>query len=136
MRPLQLLLSSALLLLSFGCATTPPTAEEIANADYGVPVSQDDAETKASAYFHNRLKDPMSATYEWQPVYKGWITEAPIYGGHHRFGYRLDGQVNAKNSFGGYTGFKQYWLLFQNGEIVSVYGEDSTPYGGYMMKQL
>jgi len=123
--------------LLVGCASGPPTAEELAAADYGTPVSQEDAEAAANAWLEGHLKDPLSAQKRWKPVYQGWLREAPIHGGSFRFGYRLDGEINARNSFGGYTGFKPYTFMFHNGTIVSIYGQQelrgtygSTPYMG------
>jgi hypothetical protein len=34
------------------------------------------------------------------------------------FGYTVPVLVNAKNSYGGYTGFKVYKFFFQRGEIL------------------
>jgi hypothetical protein len=137
-RTIKLLLFGALLLLSFGCFTVPPTAEKIANADYGTPILQDEAETKAVEYLHSRLNDPMTyldATHEWNPIYKSWLTEAPLYGGNHRFGYRLDGKVNVKSSITGSIAFQKYWFVFYNGEIISVYGEAPSGFGHDIMKK-
>ena len=120
-----------------GCATGPPTTEELAAADYGTMISQEDAEPLANAWLDTHLKDPLSAQKRWKPLYKGWLREAPIHGGSLRFGYRLEGEINARNSFGGYTGFKPYIFMFHNGKIVSIYGQQelrgsygSTPYIG------
>ena len=135
MRTMKLLLFGVLMLLSFGCQASQPTAYEIANADYGSHISQDEAEAKAIEYLRERLKDPPTATYQWDPLYKSWLTEAPLAGGKNRFGYRLDGKVNSKNSTGGFTGFLQYWFVFYNGEIVSVYGKAPSGFGFNVMKK-
>ncbi len=132
---INLILVGIALLLSLGCQAIQPSAEEIANADYGLHISQDEAEAKAVEYLRGRLKDPSTATYKWDPVYKSWLTEAPLAGGKNRFGYRLDGKVNSKNSIGGFTGFLQYWFVFYNGEIVSVYSEAPSGFGYLIMKK-
>lgn len=133
----QMLVLALLIPLLVGCATGSPTAEELVAADYGAPISQQDAEALANAWLDGHLKDPLSAQKRWKPMYTGWFREAPIHGGALRFGYRLDGEINAKNSFGGYTGFKPYNFMFHNGSIISVYGQQelrgsygSTPYMG------
>lgn len=125
------------LLLLSACASGPPTREELSSADYGSPISQQDAEAQAEQFLRGYLKDPDSAIYEWNPVGRGWVREAPIYGGGLKFGYILRGNVNARNSFGGYTGFKPYEFAFYNGNIISVYAQKelhgsyvSTPYMG------
>jgi len=134
----RLLIASifTLLLLS-ACATGPPTREELSSADYGSPISQQNAEAQAKQFLRRHLKDPDSAIYEWNPVYRGWMRDAPIHGGGLRFGYILYGNVNAKNSFGGYTGLKPYNFVFYDGNIISVYAQKelrgsygSTPYMG------
>ncbi len=116
---------AALLLLTlFGsCATGPPTAEEFAAADYGTPISQADAESQAEAWLASYLKDPSSAEKQWKPVGQGWLRDAPIYGGSIHWGYKLDGEINAKNSYGGFTGFKSYSFMFHNGQIQTIYGD-------------
>jgi hypothetical protein len=107
-------------LVAAGCAG-PPTAEELAAADFGALISQENAESLADAWLDNYLKDPFSAQKRWQPLERGWIREAPIDGGSLIFGYRLAGEINAKNSFGAYTGFKTYIFMIRNGEMVGVY---------------
>lgn len=126
-----------LVVLVAGCASMPPTAEELARAEYGSPISQQEAEAKASAFLKQHLKDPDSAKIEWGTVQKGWMREAPIHGGQLRFGYILTANINAKNSFGAYIGYKPYQFIFLNGSVVSVYAQQelrgsygSTPYMG------
>jgi hypothetical protein len=113
----------ALVVLVTGCASMPPTPEELARADYGPQISQEDAEAKAMGFLRQYLKDPESAKVEWGTVQKGWMREARIYGGQLRFGYILSANINAKNSFGGYTGYKAYQFTFFNGSIVSIYAQ-------------
>jgi hypothetical protein len=108
------------LLLLSACASGPPTREELLSADYGSPIAQQDAEARAKEFLKEYLKDPASAIYEWNPVYNGWVREAPLSGGGLKFGYLLDGNINAKNSYGGYTGFAPYQFFFHNGNIINV----------------
>jgi hypothetical protein len=64
------------------------------------------------------LKDPLSAQYEISKPYKGYLREAPILGGDAReFGYIIETRVNAKNSFGGYTGYKLRRYFYKNGRL-------------------
>jgi hypothetical protein len=109
----------------------------LAKADYGAPISQAEAEAKASAFLKRHLKDPDSAKIEWGTVQTGWIRDAPINGGQLRFGYVLDANINAKNSYGAYSGYKPYKFLFFNSSLVSAYAQQelrdsygSTPYMG------
>lgn len=123
-------------LILSACATGPPTQEEFSKADYGRVVTQGEAQPLAENYLSNRLKDPYSAQYEWGNVYKGWIRHAPIHGGGLVFGYILDVKVNARNSFGGYVGFKPYRFVYKNGNIVTIYGQQSLDGGTTYMGKL
>lgn len=103
-----------------GCASGP-TPAEIAAIDYGQPVEQRAAEQQAAAYLGKVLKDPASAQVSFGKVYQGYYTGAPIRGSKISAGYMLDALVNAKNSYGGYTGAKPYRFLFQNGVMTGAW---------------
>ncbi len=112
-----------------GCAASPPTAEQLSQADYGTPISQPEAEQQAKAWLKLHLKDPGSAQYDWGEVTKGWARHAPIDGGKLLFGYNLTAQINAKNSFGGYNGYKPYQFYFFNGQLMHVWGHQTIGSG-------
>lgn len=107
-------------LMLAGCAATVPTHEQQANAYYGELVKQEHAQEVAKAYFETRLKDPDTAQYRFDDLHSGWIKDAPISGGKFHFGFILPVKVNAKNSYGGYTGYKPYSLLFRDDKLVKV----------------
>jgi hypothetical protein len=125
-------------LATISCASGPPTAEELASADYGTPISQLDAQNKARDWLKGYLKDPLSAQCDWKSVAPGWCRTSPITGGRMIFGYRLDAMINARNSFAAYTGYKPYWFIFKNGELEDVWGQDELGSGSdavpYMAK--
>ena len=123
-----------LALLAVSCASAPPRPEELAGADYGSPITQEDAQASAQAFLKRHLKDPSSAQVDWGGVNRGWMREAPIHGNKLRFGYMLTASVNAKNSFGAYTGYKPYQFFFFNGALVSVYAEQENRGTTYMGK--
>lgn len=106
-----------------GCASGPPTAKELAGADYGRQISQSEAESTAQAWLKTTLKDPSSAEIDWGSVGPGWARDGALTGGALTFGYKLDAQINARNSFGGRTGYKPYVFMFRNGSLVGVWGE-------------
>lgn len=69
-----------------------------------------DAEPKGREAVIAKLKDPDSAQFRnTRPTADG------LY---------LCGEVNAKNSMGGYTGFKRFYVLWQFG-VASIQGEGS-----------
>jgi hypothetical protein len=79
-------------------------------ANYGTPPS--DYEARITGFMQQRLKDPESARYQFGHPQKGWCKDGLIYGGKSHFGWIIPVRVNAKNSFGGYTGFQSYFFLF------------------------
>lgn len=116
-----------------GCVPEP-TYEEISNFDYGSAISQSSAEQKAKDFLSRKLKDPSSAQYQWDNVYSGY--KYSRVSKKRDVGYLLEGNVNSKNSYGAYTGFKPYWFIFYNGRIKSVYAQIPLTSGGatYMGK--
>ena len=100
-----------------GCAAQP-TAEQIAALNYGPPISQEWAEAQAKEAISSRLKDPYTAQFQFGQVYQGYVTGSAIEGHKLSPGYLLDVHVNARNSYGGYTGYKPYKFLFFNGKLV------------------
>lgn len=109
--------------INFGCATTPPTDEELANADYGTYISQEDAEEKAKIFLQTYLKNPSSARYKFKPVEKTFKQEGTDHYGSIRYGYFLYGKIKSKTRIGIYTGYKDYTFYFHNGELRAVYLE-------------
>lgn len=112
---LILLLSLALL----GCASKALTTEEAMAADYGNHPSN--YEEIVTDWFYETLKDPDSAKYrfESEPT-KAYTRKAPVAGGGiSEFGYYIKVLVNAKNSYGGYTGWEEYRLLIRDDKVVT-----------------
>lgn len=103
-----------------GCATAP-SAAQIEAADYGLPISQDDAQAIAVAWLSTRLKDPYSAQIEWGPVERAWIRLPPVEGFGLVFGYRITAMINAKNSYGAYIGARPYAFVLRNRALHSVW---------------
>lgn len=131
------LLATASFLVVSGCATGPNAAQIndanvsrwIANlpepgADYGTYPSN--YRQIIEAAMADMLKDPDSARYsgftqpkhdqvvhlDYAPNGGVGVTKTAVYG------YAVCVAVNAKNSFGGYTGDQLYWFLIRNGQVV------------------
>lgn len=113
-RILIVALSAALL---SGCFR--PSAEQLANADYGP--YPDDYEQIIKSYMAQRLKDPYSAQYQFvNPPRQGWNGIGGL-----KFGYVSCVFINAKNSFGGYTGSTlNYFMLRGSSVIDASHGDD------------
>jgi len=110
----RLIAASSLIAACFlaGCVTQ----DQLAAADFG-PVPTD-TEKQCRQYFEEVLKDPESARYRFVAVKQGWAKDGLIMGGKTHFGWVQIVEVNAKNSYGGYTGYKTHYLLFVNGRLA------------------
>jgi len=121
-------------LLVMGCATTDSkreSPEEVwrktlpeANADYGIYPK--DYENIIKSYYETRLKDPDSAKYSdfREPKRSYKILNLKERRAQH--GYAACVYINAKNSYGGYTGNKLAWLFIRDNVVVESALEDST----------
>lgn len=90
-----------------GCATAPNSAE----IDYGNPPINPRA--AVIEYFEPRLKDPASAHYKVGEPVRATARNGLLFGGGIGFaGYIVDVELNAKNSFGGYTGWEPWTVFF------------------------
>lgn len=74
-------------------------------------------------YIETRLKDPMSAQLTADPLFRGTIaasvvdpTVTPVWISRWR--------VNAKNSFGGYTGFKEWVFYYRETALIAVENQE------------
>jgi hypothetical protein len=113
-----------------------PSTTEIQFANYGSPIAQADAEHIAKGFINDMLKDPESARWDCDSIYKGWLQDGLVGHGAVHYGYRLDCNVNAKNSFGGYTGKRAYQFIIKNNQLDAVYGEQTTSGGGSYMEKI
>jgi hypothetical protein len=96
-----------------GCA---PSQQELINADYGSPPQN--YEKTIKDLMSMQLKDPYSAQYKFQAPFKGYANRGLIYGGGRDYGWVVKVWINAKNSFGGYTGYEPHVYLFRGERIV------------------
>lgn len=69
-----------------------------------------------------RLKDPYTAHIEIGEPEKS-SCDVGIYGPH--WGWRVPVDVNAKNSFGGYTGVRRYWYWLNGAGFVDRISADA-----------
>lgn len=100
-----------------GCASGP-TQQQLDQAYYGSETPQEECESIATRAINARLKDPGSAQYNFGVCEKGWLSSVPIMGYPVEYGYYIRGRVNARNSFGGYTGYKEFVVLTRDGAPV------------------
>lgn len=104
----NLILGIATILLS-GC-NPAPRGYELDEAKKAIsPPSQPAAEQATLDYFRDVLRDPDSAKFEFWPIKNGvWATP----GGGRFYGWFMCGKLNAKNAYGGFTGYKTFLVYF------------------------
>lgn len=116
----SILIASISLLLATGCASVrAPTEAEMAVADYGAePQHYLDS---IHAYFNQTLKDPASIQYRLVTMPEhGYTHFSNAFTGRTLYGWLVRAEINAKNSYGGYTGFQTYQFLFRGDQLVNV----------------
>jgi hypothetical protein len=114
---LTILILVGVMLASCG---TPPTAEQLRNADHGAPPGPGHQQV-IKDWYAERLIDPTSPLYTFGTPVRGYTQENPIYGSKLEFGWIVCGTVNAKNRMGGYTGREAFFTLFKNDELRFIY---------------
>jgi hypothetical protein len=122
---------STIALLSLtGCIASGPTKSEIRVANHG-PMPSSDYKDKVADAIKLKLIDPYSARFTFYDLVKGHSRKAPLYGYNSvRFGWRVCGTYNAKNSLGGYTGAKKFYALIKNDRVViTMLGSRDMKYG-------
>ncbi|MEM7309667.1 MAG: hypothetical protein AAF682_23530 [Planctomycetota bacterium] len=125
---LQTALIPALLALLLGCASGPPTEEELADADYGLRPDPGWAVATAKSWIAPRLRNSEGARFGSGELEKGWFKA--IRSDENRFGWRLPTVVNVKNAIGGYTGDNPWVFYFRGNRLVGV-GEPRTRVGSF-----
>lgn len=96
--------------LGLAACTTPVTPEDIKNAQLPPQPKQAEIDKEVDSYFKRVLKDPESAKKECAPPRRAWARQ--FRDNPAKFGWLVVCDVNSKNSYGGYTGYKPYMFLF------------------------
>ncbi len=91
-----------------GCAAPPTPADWSAARAAPKPTSEDAAQKAVVTYFSGVLKDPDSARYQFMPAVNGIARMGSL----TMKGWFMCGTINAKNSFGGYTGAQPFLAYF------------------------
>ena len=132
---LKVALIPALALLALSASATAKEPD-ISKLNFGV--SPQDPVTIAKALMARELRDPDSAQYRWVDTYMGYCKEGWAKGnGLGWYGWAATIEINAKNAYGGYTGFRPYTILYQDqtavrsieGPTFGAYGPSKGPLG-------
>ncbi len=111
----------SLLLVLLTACTMPVKQSDIEAAQYTAKPTQQEAEKQIRSYLNTALKDPDSLKLSCQTIKKGWARQ---YRDHTaEFGWVKPCTVNAKNSFGGYTGGTSYIFLFTTNGLKAIKGK-------------
>lgn len=103
-----------------------------ANADYGSYPS--DYQEIIKKYLTRNLKDPESARYsEYTKPRKEHAVEN-VNKKQAIYGYSVCVLINAKNSYGGYTGNHQYWFLIKNSQVIRSKDTNTDMFGEYIYR--
>lgn len=120
MRKLSILIAMAVLVGCQAPVAKPPLEAgwrpDAINADYGqYPTNY---ESIIRDWYLKNLKDPQSAIFVSFSKPRKEHAVVNQFKKSAIFGYSVCGTVNAKNSYGGYTGNKTSWFLIRNGTVV------------------
>ena len=97
-------------LLLAGCVSV--SQEDIKAVDFGAKPSN--YEERVKDYMAMQLKDPMSAVYNFRlPLRRAVVKTGMLDNFTKYYGWVVEVSVNAKNSFGGYTGAKTYFIFIR-----------------------
>ncbi|MBK0003175.1 hypothetical protein [Erwinia sp. S38] len=117
-------------LLLYACAATPPSQMQLHSADYGeLP---ENYQQQVKNWWGTMLKDPYSAQYTFGKPSKAWFKDGILAesGGAMRFGWLIPITVNAKNSYGAYTGLEAHTVFYSHGKIESADAQVGVGYTG------
>lgn len=93
---------------------TPPQS-----IDYGDAPQINEADIKA--YMAQDLKDSESARYQFGDPVKSYCNSGALSGGKVVWkGWVVPFQLNAKNSYGGYVGFKPYYARYDVNTLMDI----------------
>ncbi len=113
------------------CANVPPESLP-AHFDFGERPA--DYEQKINAHFESILKDYDSARFKYGERFeKMQCLTLELRGTPRKIkyaGWARKVMVNAKNSYGGYGGYKLYVVPFKDGQVWAVYDERDFHFNG------
>ena len=134
----KVLLSFIFSMMLIGCTTkfggsyvlsSSPTPELLQSVYFGDKPNDDQFDASFKRWAKYGFKDADSIKYDWiSRPQKGWIStcspaEAYIKGCHKdsfKYGYIGRISVNAKNSYGGYIGYEEYYIVFMSDTVMNL----------------
>ena len=115
----RLLMILAVALSSGGCVSVHEMTARLPREMAG----PEEARTLTHRWTGAYLKDPASARYRgWSSVVPGYVRGPFLTVGE--VGWTWTVQINAKNSYGGYVGFRPYRFIHERGDVVRGWSSD------------
>lgn len=110
--------SIAFCAVAAGCAASPELVSQFSYPQNPPQVDVIKIQVNMASY----LKDPYSAQINFGAPYHAYLKKPLIAGGGMAwYGWAVDANINAKNSFGAYTGFRPYHVMFMfTGDVYGV----------------
>lgn len=105
-----------LALLALGACASVPSARALEQADYGAPPGSGHRD-RIKAAFAQLLIDGAGADYRFAEPEHGWGRDEHGFA----YGWVVMTDVNSKNRFGAFTGWKAYKVLTVAGNVHSIY---------------
>lgn len=104
------------------CAGVAVSPVDMAKQDFGsYPENYKDV---IEIYYSNTLRDPFSAKYRYlSEPFKAYSRKST--GQVNVFGYVVYVELNAKNGFGAYTGWKREHLFIRNDQVIESFLRDN-----------
>lgn len=124
-------LAFAILIVCFVVPVIQGCASQFAKPSMAVEAwgpPPDNYETIVKRHFDSFLLDGESARFKFQTPVRGYANQGLVHGGGVRWtGYWVRVDVNAKNSFGGYVGWRPYIVLLATTGVYQIVEGESHP---------
>lgn len=115
---------SALLVLSLSACQTVPLQRPASDFDFGEPPNY--SETELKNFVGVGLKDEESARFRFREPQKAYCNTGALSGGKLVWtGWVIPFELNARNSYGAYTGYTLQYARYEGIKILDVSDKDT-----------
>lgn len=117
----SLIIYSAAILAGAACAGEKPQTQQ-SQISFGVLPKNYQTMVRGYYSMPGRLLDPFSAVYRFETPHKASVKDGIFAGGKTHYGWAVPVWINAKNAFGGYTGYQLHAVMFfsESGKLGDV----------------
>jgi len=86
--------------------------------DFGKPISQRQCQALARKHVEPYLRNPSAAKYQWGTCEAQTMKGYPLQQIGRQSGYGMHFRVNSTNKWGKYTGYTDYVILINDGQVI------------------